>query len=613
MDKNKYNLLTSNDIIEAAGISFPGRIVFAKAMMQILKLNRVNNLYSLLPESNPIDFVNRALEQLEIRFELKPEELRKIPETGSFIAIANHPYGGIDSLLMVKAIYEKRPDIKIMANYLLKRLKAVEDIILPVNPFDPKRNNRSSYEGLKKGLNHLADGHCVAIFPAGEVSTRQWDSNNIVDKEWNRSILKFIRWANVPVIPIYFHGSNSRMFHFLGRVHPVLRTARLPSELFNKKDKTIKIRIGSQISVPDQARFDNIFDYGRYLRAKVYSLGTTLETGTTLWFKPYHRYRKESDLIKPIPKPLLKKEFDEIRKSHELFSSGNYCVICAPAYLIPGLLIETGRQREITFRLAGEGTGKNCDIDEYDSYYHHIIMWDTYEQRIAGGYRIGKGREIIERYGIKGLYVNSLFDIKDEFEYTLRESLELGRSFVTPDYQRRVLPLYLLWKGIFSFLIKNQEYRYLIGPVSISKDISEFSKKIIVEFTQKYCFNHDLSYMVTPRKRFQCTGRNIVDSEILVAGTEKNIGKLESIITDVEPGFRIPVLLKKYLGLNAKILGYNIDPGFNNCLDGLMFLDLYDVPKKFLKSLAKELKDPSLNERFMQAGALYKKQLFQHY
>ncbi len=612
-DRKKYKLLTSNDIVTATGITFPGRILVAKAIMQVLKLNRVNNLYSLLPESNPIDFINRALEQLEIRFELNAEELEKIPETGSFIAIANHPYGGIDSLLMVKAIYEKRPDIKIMANYLLKRLKAVEDIILPVNPFDTKHSNRSSYEGLKEGLNHLTGGHCVGIFPAGEVSARQPDSNLIIDKEWNRSVLKFIRRANVPVIPIYFHGTNSRMFHFLGKVHPVLRTARLPSELFNKKDKTIQIRIGSQISVSDQTRLNNISEYGSYLRARIYSLSTTLETGKALSFKPFQRPRKESDLIKPIPKSLLKKDIDGIRKSYELFSSGNYSVICAPASLMPGLLIETGRQRELTFRLAGEGTGKSCDIDEYDSYYHQLILWDTYKERIVGGYRIGKGSEIIEGHGIKGLYVNSLFDIKDEFEYTLRESLELGRSFVAPDYQRSVLPLYLLWKGIFYFLIKNPEYRYLFGPVSISKDISGFSKKLIIEFTRKHYYNHDLSSMVTPRKRFQCAGCNIVDSEILVAGAGKDIGRLESIITDVEPGFRIPVLLKKYLSLNAKILGFNIDPGFNNCLDGLMFLDLYDIPKEFIKSLSKEIKDPTLTERFIKTGAFHKKQLHLEY
>ncbi|MGF1586441.1 MAG: lysophospholipid acyltransferase family protein [Bacteroidales bacterium] len=605
MDGKNYKLLTNSDIIKATGMTFPGSIVFAKALMQVLKLNRVNNLYSLLPESSPIDFVNITLEQLQIRFELKPEELEKIPETGSFIAIANHPYGGIDSLLMVKAIYEKRPDIKIMANYLLKRLKAVEDIILPVNPFDTAQSNRSSYEGLKAGLNHLAEGHCVGIFPAGEVSTWQCDSNVIVDKEWNRSVLKFIQRANVPVIPIYFHGTNSRMFHFLGRVHPVLRTARLPSELFNKKDKTIQIRIGSQISIPDQARLNNISEYGRYLRAKIYSLGTTLENGKTLSFKSYHSLRKEADLIKPIPKPLLLKEIDEIRKSYELFSSGNYCVICAPASLIPGLLTETGRLRELTFRLAGEGTGKNCDTDDYDSYYHHLIMWDTEKERIAGGYRIGKGREIIERHGIKGLYVNSLFEIKDEFEYTLRESIELGRSFVTPDYQRRVLPLYLLWKGILCFLIKNPEYRYLYGPVSISKDISEFSKKIIIEFTRKYYFNHDLSSMFTSRRRFHYAGGNIVDSEILIAGAGKDINRLESIINDVQPGFRMPVLLKKYLSLNAKILGFNIDPGFNNCLDGLMFLDMYDIPEEFIKSLSKEIKDPTLTERFTKTGAFH--------
>lgn len=591
-------LLTSNELAKAVNLNIPGGNLIAGALMQLFRYNKLNKVYSSVIEKNPLEMVTSILDQLEIRYCVSEDDLKNIPESGSFITVSNHPYGGIDALLLVKILYERRPDLKVMANFLLKRIEPIKDIILPVNPFETHKQVSSSFAGIKEGLTHLKEGNCVGIFPAGEVSTYQQDSNVIVDREWNVSALKFIKKAEVPVVPIYFHGTNSRWFHILGKIHPLLRTARLPSELFNKKNKPIIIRIGKPIPVKDQANFKDIARYGRYLRAKTYSLGSSLEV-RKFYFKFFNpRTTRVEPVVNPIPDKVLTDEFNRIRSDFELFTTKNYAVICAPTHAIPNIFNEIGRLREVTFRMVGEGTGKSIDVDEYDLYYHHLVIWDTDDNKIVGAYRIGKGKEIINLYGVKGFYINSLFRMKKGFTPVLSDSLELGRSFITADYQRKPLPLFLLWKGIMYFLLKNAEYRYLIGPVSISNDMSKLSKSLIVHFVRTNFYNSEMARFITPRKDFILKPDKVVDREIIVDNSEMDINKLERNLRDIEPGYRLPVLLKKYIELNASIIGFNIDPKFNNCLDGLIVLDLYEVPPDFIRALSKEFNDSSVLERF---------------
>ncbi|MBE0674955.1 MAG: GNAT family N-acetyltransferase [Bacteroidales bacterium] len=590
-------LLTSKELAKAANLNIPGGNIIAGALMQIFRYNKLNKVYSAVTDKDPLGMVTSMLEQLEIKYEISEDDLRNIPASGSFISVSNHPYGGIDALLLVKILYEKRPDLKVLANFLLQRIEPIKDIILPVNPFETYKTVKSSFAGIKEGLNHLREGHCVSVFPAGEVSTYQVDSNVILDREWNESALKFIKRAEVPVVPIYFHGTNSRWFHILGKIHPLLRTAKLPSELFNKKNKPITIRIGKPIPVKDQANFKDIALYGRYLRAKTYSLGSSLEV-RKFYFKFFNpKSSRVEPVVNAVPDEVLKKEFYSVRGEHELFTSKNYSVICAPTRAIPNIFNEIGRLRELTFRAVGEGTGKSIDIDEYDFYYHHLIIWDTEVDKIVGAYRIGKGKEILNLYGIKGFYINSLFKIRKAFAPVLSDSIELGRSFIAAEYQRKPLPLFLLWKGILFFLLKNAEYRYLIGPVSISNDMSKLSKSLIVDFIRTNFYDEEIAKLIEPRKDFVLKPDKIVDRDIIIDNSEKDINKLERMLRDIEPGYRLPVLLKKYIELNAKIIGFNIDPKFNNCLDGLIILDLYEVPPDFLKALSKEFNDTSVMER----------------
>ena len=574
------NLIESSDILKASGKlnrleGNVGGSIVAKLVMYIMRLNKINKLYSNVYDEDPEAFLDRLIEALGVTIEINEEDLLKIPKEGPFITISNHPFGGLDGIILIKLLSKIRPDYKVMANFLLRKIVPIKDYFLAVNPFED-RKNISSASGIKEALRHLEEGKPLGLFPAGEVSSYKADSNNIEDKEWGQSVLKMIKKANVPVIPIYFKGSNSLLFQLLGLIHPMLRTVKLPSELLNKKNRIIRMRIGSPISPEIQNSFTDIMQYGKFLRAKTYLLGSSLEVKK--FFLKTQKAGKHVEPVAPnVDVEVLKKEVENITEDYLLFTMKNYSVFCAPTLKIPNVLNEIGRLREVTFRAVGEGTNRSIDLDEFDLYYYHLFIWDNEVSRIVGAYRVGKGKDIIDRYGIKGFYINTLFKIRKDMLPVLYESIELGRSFVIEEYQRKPLPLFMLWKGILYFLIKNPEYRYLIGPVTISGKYTTVSKELIMKFMET----------------------NDPDVDVMVDASGADIAMLDKMIGDIEPSSdKLPILLKKYISLNGRIIGFNIDPKFNMCLDGLLILDLFDVPMNTIESLSKEMNDDTILSRF---------------
>lgn len=594
------NLIESNDIKAAGNLNrfggnFGGSLV-AKLVMHIMRLNKINKLYSDVYSEDGEAFLEQLIEALGVTIEINEEDLQKIPREGAFITISNHPFGGLDGIILIKLLSKIRPDYKVMANFLLKKIEPIKDYFLGVNPFE-SRKDISSAGGLKEALRHLSEGKPLGLFPAGEVSAYQADSNSVEDREWNTSVLKLIRKANVPVIPVYFKGSNSLLFQILGLIHPMLRTVKLPSELLNKKKRVIKLRIGNPITVETQASFGDIIQYGKFLRAKTYLLGSSLEV-KKFFLKSQKAGKKVEPIVPEIPVEVLKKEISDIREDYFLFSMKNYTVYCAPTIKIPNILNEIGRLREVTFRAVGEGTNRSIDLDEFDLYYYHLFIWDNDTSKIVGAYRVGKGKDIIDRYGAKGFYINTLFKIRKEMLPVLYESIELGRSFVVEEYQRKPFPLFMLWKGILYFLIKNPEYRYLIGPVTISGKYTDVSKELIMKFIKRNYWDEELSQYITPRCKYQVE-TNDPDVEVMVEASGDSIAALDKLIGDIEPSSdKLPILLKKYISLNGRITGFNIDPKFNMCLDGLLILDLFDVPMSTIESLSKEINDATILTRF---------------
>ncbi|OKS85039.1 lysophospholipid acyltransferase family protein [Mucilaginibacter polytrichastri] len=567
-------------------LKMPG---LAALLMEIMKINQVNDLFAQAQPKVGPDFVDAILEGCGVKIEFDEKELKNIPADGAFIAIANHPYGGIEGMVLLKILCMARPDAKVMANFLLKKIPNLSDYFVAVNPFENIEHS-SSISGIKSTLEMLNNGIPIGIFPAGEVSTFKIEQQQVTDRLWHPVVGKIIQKSKVPVVPIYFHGNNGLLFNLLSLIHPALRTAKLPSELFNKSGHTIKLRIGKPINVQDVSDNKDPVKLLNFLRAKTYALGTGLEEDKKI-FNPRNLFKiKKSaeEIEEAISTDIISAEVDQLRENYLVTKEKAYEVFVVPTSVIPNIIREIGRLREVTFREVGEGSNKSIDLDEYDIYYNHLFIWDTEAKMVVGAYRIGLGDEIFYSLGKKGFYTATLFKIKSQFTPVLKRSLELGRSWIRKEYQQKPLPLFLLWKGILKFLIDNPRYRYLIGPVSISNSFSKFSKSLIVDYITRNHFDHEMAEYVKPRKQFKVDFSSI-DADLLLTG-EDSFKNLDNLISELEVrNMKVPVLLRQYISLNAKIICFNIDPKFADCLDGFLVLDLQKVPQEMLMKLAKNL------------------------
>ena len=582
-------IITREEFARATKIDKLGVPGLAALLMEIMKINQVNKLFAQAQPKQGPEFVDAILEGCGIKVEFDERELKNLPAQGGFIAIANHPYGGIEGLVLLKLLCTARPDAKLMANFLLKKIPNLSDFFIAVNPFENIEHG-SSISGIKNTLELLQNGTPIGIFPAGEVSTYQVDKQQVTDKQWHPVVGKIIAKANVPVVPIYFHGNNGLFFNLLSLLHPTLRTAKLPSELFNKHGHTIKVRIGKPISVKELPYQGNTTKLLDFLRAKTYALGSGLEEHKKLFStRNLFKIKKTPEtIVPPIATEVLSKEVDKLRDNFLVWTEKNYEVYICPTANIPNLIREIGRLREITFRQVGEGSNKSIDLDKYDIYYNQLFIWDTDAQMVVGAYRIGLGDDIYYAMGRKGFYTAEVFKISAQFAPVLQKSLELGRSFIRQEYQAKPLPLFLLWKGILKYLIDNPRYQYLIGPVSISNSFSKFSKSLIVDYINRNHFDHEMARYVKPRKKFKINFSK-VDTENLILG-EDSFKTIDSIISEIETrSLKVPVLLRQYIALNAKIICFNIDPKFADCLDGFLVLDLEKVPAEMLEKLGKNL------------------------
>ena len=588
------SLVTSKEIarvIHADRFGFFGTFL-GYAMLKILRISRLNEIYNKHKDKSDLDFLNAILNEIQIRFEIPEEDLQRIPKEGPFITVSNHPLGGVDGILLLKLLLEQRPDYKIIANFLLHRIAPLQPYVMPVNPFEDHKDARSSMAGIKQALQHLQNGHALGIFPAGEVSTFK-DGKLVVDKPWEPGAIKLIQKAKVPVIPIYFHAKNSKLFYRLSGISDTLRTAKLPSELLTQKDRVIKVRVGKPIGVKQQEELKSFDQFHDYLRKKTFILAKPFEKEHSLLDPANLKIPKQPKTIaEEIPAELILPEIETLKaKDKLLFSISSYEVYFAESSEIKNILREIGRLRELTFRAVGEGSNQAIDLDQYDKYFRHLFLFDRATNKIAGAYRMGMGKEIFERYGKKGFYISELFYIDPEMNEMLSESIEMGRAFIIGEYQQKPLPLFLLWKGILHVALINPQYNYLIGGVSISNKFSNFSKSLMVEFMKSNYYDPYYAQFVHPRKPYRVRLRN-ADKDFVFDAAKADMNQFDKIIDELEPGeLRLPVLLKKYIKQNAKLLAFNVDPNFNNCVDGLMYIKIADIPSDTMKPVLQELQD----------------------
>ncbi|MBU2997782.1 lysophospholipid acyltransferase family protein [Cellulophaga baltica] len=592
-------LVTAKEISKAIHLDKYGFIgtFISWLLMKVTRLSRINKFYDTISHLDVDAYSQAIIEYFEIDYQVITEELKRLPKDGAFVTVSNHPLGGVDGIILIKLMAKARPDFKIMANFLLQRMEPIKPFIIPVNPFENHKDAKSSLGGFKNALLHLRNGNPLSVFPAGEVSTIK-DGKLIVDKPWEEAAIKLIKRAEVPVVPIYFHAKNSRLFYRLAKFSDVFRSAKIPSEVFSQKHRPIKIRIGQPISVKVQKEHKTLEEYTDFLRRKTYMLSNAYEKERLT-----ERIREQIPTSLKLPKAprkiataispeLIEEEVVKLRqKDCRLLQSKNYEVFLATEKDMPMILQEIGRQREVTFRAIGEGTNNAIDLDQFDSYYHHLFLWDDTEKTIVGAYRMGLGSKIYAKYGIDGFYVHDLFRVEPELYSMMQNSIEMGRAYIVKAYQQKPMPLFLLWKGIVHTTLRFPEHQYLIGGVSISNQFSNFSKSLMIEFMKSNYWDPYVAQYIRPKKEFKVKLKD-ADKEFVFDETQADLNKFDRLIDEVEPGsLRLPVLIKKYIKQNAKVVAFNVDPLFNNSVDGLMYIKISDLPESTVKPVMEEFQE----------------------
>ena len=579
-------VVTNEDLKKALGLKgFFGTCVAGLAY-GFLGLGKINRLFDGAADYQGREFADHLLENMNITIDVSPEQLDNIPKEGGFVVVSNHPFGGIDGVMLLSAIAKVRPDFKIMANFILSHIPNLSECFFAVNPFEKNPEWKSSVGGIKGAILHLEAGNGLGVFPAGEVS-RYHGHDYPEDLPWSNSIARIIKNAKVPVVPVFWEGRNSKLFYAVDKIHPMMGTARLCRELANKHDQRFNLQIGKPILPAEVALYEKPADLAAYLRSRSYALEANIPVATM--------EQKPSNLAEidgPSELSLMLAELDAIRDKAFLYSTANFDCYLADYEDIPNLMHEIARLREETFRAIGEGTGKSLDQDEFDAHFKQMILWDTAKQRIAGCYRLGIGSEIVPKYGIKGFYISTLVNINDSFSDKLAHTIELGRSFVALDYQKEVLPMMLLLRGLSDVVVRYPEINHFIGPVSISAWYPKFYLSLIARFvSEKHAVEEELKDQVTPKTPFVPDFLK-VDADVLLKNNMNGVDKFDKFLFRLSNGeYRLPTLYKKYLKLNAKFLCFNVDPDFNDTLDSLLFLTFTDFPEDEVMPLFRDSSD----------------------
>ena len=579
-------VVTNSDLKNALGLKGIFGTCVAGMAYGFLRLGKINRLFDGAADYQGREFADHLLENMNITINVAPEQLENIPKEGGFVLVSNHPFGGIEGVMLLSAIAKVRPDFKVMANFILSHIPNLKECFFAVNPFEKNPEWKSSVGGIKGAIQHIAAGSGLGVFPAGEVS-RYHGHDYPEDLPWSTSIARIIKNAGVPVIPVFWEGRNSKLFYKVDKIHSMLGTARLTKELINKHDTCFNLQIGKPILPSEVAQYENPKELAAYLRSRSYALEANIPA------KMVEKKEVKQDKIDaPTDLSLMLAELESIREKSFLYSTVNFDCYLADYEDIPNIMHEIARLREEAFRAIGEGTGKSLDQDEFDKYFKQMFLWDNVKQKIAGCYRLGIGSEIVPKMGIKGFYVSTLVNIDESFSDKLIHTIELGRSFVTLDYQKEVLPMMLLLRGLSDVVVRYPQINHFIGPVSISAWYPKFYLSLIARFVaENHAIEDDLKDKVTPKTPFVPDFLK-VDSDALMKHNMGSVEKFDKFLLRLSNGeYRLPTLYKKYLKLNAKFLCFNVDPDFNDTLDSLLFLTFTDFPEDEVMPLFRDSSD----------------------
>jgi putative hemolysin len=549
-------------------------------LRRMLSVSAINRLYQ---KSQPLGGADNTFSSilgvLGVEYDLSQEDLAKIPTSGPVLVVANHPFGAIDAVILGDILTSVRPDVRLLGNHWLAEIPEIHDRVIPVDAAQAADAGGWSMASLKSCVRWLRSGGALGAFPSGAVSHLRVRDAQISDPPWHPAVAAIVRRTGATVVPVFFEGRNSMVFQLAGLIHPALRSALLPNELLKRSNSKVAVRIGRPIGLDKIGRYPDNATLVEYLRWKSYMLRRR-ESPVRPRFVP-RPPDDEAPIVAPVPGRLLAAEVERLPGQARLCELGDFQVFIAEAGQIPAVLREIGRLRETTFRAVGEGTGRSCDLDRFDDSYLHLFMWNRTKNEVVGSYRLGRVDEILADHGIGGLYTSSLFKFRAGFLERLGPALELGRSFVRAEYQRRPTSLALLWRGIGEFLVRNPHYKVLFGPVSISRDYRGLSRRLMIEYLEKNHSDDDFAPLVKaknpPRERLDARERRVL-------ALVRDADDVSTLVSEIEEDNKgMPVLLRHYLRLNARLLSFNVDPAFGHCTDGLILVDLRTADPKMLR------------------------------
>ncbi len=555
---------------------------------KLLPLKQAHDLYRRARSRSGSSILENLLREMDIDLQVEAADVHRIPKTGPVLVVSNHPYGMLDGAVLGALLARVRPDVKVMTNFLLQSVPELERCCIFVDPLRTAKSQHRNRIALKISLEWLHRGGMLAVFPAGEVSHWQLPQGAVADPRWSDVAVRLIRKTGAAALPVYFCGQNSVGFQLMGMLHPRLRLAFLLQEFLQQQGREVALRIGGQICAESIASIPEDRNATEYLRWRTYLLAERGRTHSK--FPDAIRSvlpRKSEEAITPATdQELLLGDLERLAEQRRLTENSEFAVYAARGHEVPNLLQEVGRLREITFRATGEGTGKGTDIDAFDGYYWHLLLWHKHKQELVGAYRAVNTQEVIRQHGIKGLYTNTLFHYQPRLFERMGPALELGRSFVRVEYQRQYAPLLLLWKAIARFVLLRPETPVLFGAVSISNTYNRASRELIYSFFESRLRQDELAGLVSPRRPFRPGRLRRWDCRA-ACNALRDVEELSKPIADVEiDGKGLPILLRQYAKVGGKFVGFNVDRKFSDVLDGLVVVDLRET-------------EPAVLERYM--------------
>ncbi len=540
--------------------------IILKTLKKLIHQDDFNEVIEKNQHLRGFAFLDKLLEYFKFSYQVGNRSINNIPAEGRLIIVANHPIGTLDGLALVKLIRTVRPDVRIVANRLLNHMQPLQSLFFPVNVLSEKSSLKDTYKNL---VDALENEEAIIFFPAGEVSRIR--PTGVLDGAWQAGFLKLALKTQSPILPIHIKAKNSALFYSLSTLYKPLGTMLLVNEMFNKRNQEIKFSVGAPIPYAAiAASKENNRELSERFRKHVINLGKKQKKSLFTTVETVVHPADTKAIKKALYSSTLLGETKDGKKIF-LYEFKDDCPV----------MTEIARLRELTFRSVEEGTGLSLDLDKFDTYYRHIVLWDDSDLEIVGSYRIGEGKNIIENQGIDGFYTQTLFDLSTHFAAYLPESIELGRSFVQPRYWGQN-SLDYLWYGIGAYLRERPEIKYMFGPVSLSNSYPQAAKELIIAFYQQQ-FGNDLPH-VAARMPFQ------ISEEIQAFATAEfhhdystSFKTLNSELR--KQGVKVPTLYKQYVELcvdnGCHFMGFNIDPDFNNCIDSLVMIETAKIaPKK---------------------------------